>query len=140
MITGTKVLNITIDEGGVPPHIKPLLASIVSAIGQGNWGEVIHSTCTAQQLEESQDTLAEALEVSEAELQEVKQAGQDLVEKVETFCNSPEVVAVPMIVKRAYKEGSAITELLEQIEQAEENLAKAVKELKTYALRKQTEL
>lgn len=133
MITGSKVLNLTIDEGGVPPHIKPLIASIVSAIGQGIWGEVIHSTCTAQQLEEAQDDLAGALEESEASLQEVKEAGQELVEKVENFCNSAEVVAVSRTLKKACTAGRFSTELLEQIEQAGRDFDIAVKKLSAYA-------
>ena len=140
MITGSRVLNITIDEGGVPPHIKPLLASIVSAIECGNWGEVIHSTCTAQELEEAQDDLAEALEASEASLQDVKEAGQDLVEEVENFCTSTEVVAVSMALKKAYvavseqgMDDDDPTELLEEIKQADMDFDRVLKELNTYA-------
>ena len=146
MIKGIRVMNITIDEGGVPPHIKPLIASIVSAIERGNWGEVTHSTCTAQELEEAQDDLAEALEESEASLQEVKEAGGDLVEKVENFCNSPEVAEVSMVLKEVYEVGSdpgrdedyttepfEQTELRERIKQAEANFVGVVEELKTYA-------
>lgn len=137
MVKGTKVLNLTIDEGGVPPHIKPLLASIVSAIECGNWGEVTHSTCTAQEL-------AEALEASEASLQEVKEAGGDLAEEVEKFCTSAEIVAVSMALKKAYEAVSAqgsehgmddddTTELLEQVDQTEKEFVIAVKKLNTYA-------
>ena len=156
MITGSRVVNLTIDEGGAPPHIKPLLASIVSAIECGNWGEVNHSRCTAQELEESQDDLAEALEESEASLQEVKEAGWYLVEEVNKFCNSAEVVAVSAVLKKAYYElavsmvmkkadaagrGQEVEdadtydtkELLEEIKQAEEDFDRVVKELKAYA-------
>lgn len=139
MTSGTRKLLLTIDQGGVPPHIKPLLASVVSATEYGLWGEVSFSTTSVEQLEESEADLADALEKSEAELQEVKQAGLDIAEQVELFCNSAEVVAVSMALKRVREaaddpelEDEQVTELLEQIDQTEEQFVNAVKELKEY--------
>lgn len=144
MVKGSRVMILTIDEGGVPPHIKPLIASIADAIGKGNWGEVTHSRCTAQEteeLEESHEALAEALRASEEELHEVRQAALDLVEEVEKFCKSTEVVAVSKALEEVYEGGTASTpELLEQIEEVETSFVIAVEKLKTYALRKQTEV
>jgi len=100
--------------------------------------------------------LAEALEESEASLQEVKEAGWYLVEEVNKFCNSAEVVAVSAVLKKAYYElavsmvmkkadaagrGQEVEdadtydtkELLEEIKQAEEDFDRVVKELKAYA-------
>ena len=143
MITGARKLLLTIDQGGVPPHIKPLLAAVVSAIEYGNWGEVTHSTRTAQELEEAQDDLAQQLEEAEESNQDVKYAGRELVEEVENFCNSAEVVAVSLALKKAYEAGSDpeledtdIDELLEQIHHAGEAFVRAVKGLKSYANRK----
>ena len=140
MIAGTRKLLLTIDEGGTPPHIKPLLAEVVSAIEYGNWGEVTHSTCTAQQLEDAQDDLAEALETSETAIQEVKQTGRELVKEVESFCNSTEVSAMALVLKKVQEvssepewEDDDIAELLEQIDHAEEEFVKAVNELKSCA-------
>ena len=140
MIKGSRVMILTIDEGGVPPHIKPLIASIVSAIGNGNWGEVTHSLGTAQELEEAQGILEEA----EAAVHDAKQAGWDLVEEVKFFCSSIEVVAVSTALKKAYEavsdQGSEhgmddddTTELLEQVDQTEKDFVIAVKKLNTYA-------
>ena len=143
MFKGTRVMNLTIDEGGVPPHIKPLIASIVSAIGQGNWGEVTHSTCTVQEteeLEEAYEALAEALEASEEEVHEVRQAARNLVEEVEKFCKSTEVGAVSKVLEEVYEACSVSPELLEQIEGVETSFVIAVENLKAYAIRKQTEL
>ncbi len=140
MIIGNRVVNITVDEGGVPPHIKPLVASIVAVIEGGDWGEVTRNTCTVQELEESQDVLEKALEEVEAELQDVKRAARDLAVEAINFCKSAEVVAVSMTLKKAYEAGSASLELLEQIEEVETSFVIAVEKLKTYALRKQTEL
>ena len=138
MIAVTRKLLLTIDEGGVPPHIKPLLAEVVAAIEYGNWGEVTHSTCTAQQLEDAQDDLAEALEESEVATQDVKQAGRELVEEVETFCNSTEVSAVALVLKKVQEvssdpewEDDDIAELLEQFHHVKEEFVKAVNELKS---------
>lgn len=143
MVKGSRVMNLTIEEGGVPPHIKPLIVSIADAIGKGNWGEVTHSRCTAQEteeLEESHEALSEALEASEEEVHEVRQAALDLVEEVEKFCKSTEVVAVSKTLEEVYEGGTASPELLEQIEEVETSFVIAVEKLKTYALRKQTEL
>ena len=129
MIKGIRVMLLTIDEGGVPPNIKPLLVSIVSAIGQGNWGEVTHNLGTAQEMEEAQGILEEA----EAAVHEAKQAGWDLVKEVEKFCSSTGVAEVSMALKKACKAGRASTELLEQIEQAGRGFDIAVKKLSTYA-------
>ena len=73
MTPGTRKMILTIEEGGVPPHIKPLLAEVVAAIEYGNWGEVSHSTDSLEQLEDAQEELAEALEKTEEELEEVRQ-------------------------------------------------------------------
>ena len=141
MVIGNRVVNITIDEGGVPPHIKPLIASIADAIGKGNWGEVTHSTSVQDMeeleeayegLEEAYEGLAEALKASEEAVHGVRQAALDLAEEVEKFCKSTEVAEVSTVLEEVYEAVRVSPELLEQIEGVETSFAIAVHKLKTY--------